>query len=586
MYDLTIKAGTVVDGTGASPFTSDIAITEGTIVDIGKVTGPARQTIDADGALVTPGWIDGHTHYDGQVTWDDRLEGSAANGVTTVVMGNCGVGFAPVPVGGVAALIDLMEGVEDIPGTALYEGMPWGEWESFPEYLAFLDERAWPVDVGAQLAHGALRFYVMGERAIDNSDATAADLSRMAELTEAAVRAGAVGFSTSRIRGHRSMSGYCVPGTFAAEDELLTIAQAMRAGGGAVFQAIPSSAIGEIASFGAEQASVVDELAMFGRISRATGLRFVFSTFQTNDNPTGWKDSLAVVARENELGAQLFPMVAPRAGTVLTTLKGYHLFMQRPTFLRLAHLPFDKLVGELRRPEVKADILSESDVPDDRPGSMQNVLPPVFAEALPLTFPLRDPVDYEPTLDQSLAARAAAQGRDQYEYLYDFLVEDDGTAVDVFLGANYVDGNLDACRAMLLDQHTVSGLSDAGAHVNFICDMANPTFHLTHWARDRVRGEKLPVEHVVAKATSKLATVFGFGDRGSIEIGKRGDINVIDLENLKIERPTLYRDLPAGGTRFLQPAKGYVATVNRGVRTRDHDADTGARPGRVARPVR
>jgi N-acyl-D-amino-acid deacylase len=583
MHDLVVKGGTVVDGTGAAPFTADVAVRDGRIVEIGEVTERARRAIDADGALVTPGWVDAHTHYDGQVTWDDRLEGSASNGVTTVVMGNCGVGFAPVPPGGVAELIDLMEGVEDIPGTALYEGMPWGQWESFPEYLAFLDSRRWAIDVGAQLAHGALRYYVMGDRALDDSDATVDDLQRMAQLAEEAVRAGAVGFSTSRIRAHRAMSGYCVPGTFAAEDELAAIADALIAGGGAVFQAIPSGAIGDNPEFAPEQAPLADELRMFGRLSRARRLRCVFSTFQTSDDPERWRDTLRIVAEENARGARLAPMVAPRAGTVLTTLSGYHLFMQRPTYLRLAHLPFDKLVAELRRPEVKSAILSEADVTDDRPGAMQNILPPIFARALPLTFEMGDPLDYEPTLEQSLAARAAAEGRDEHEYLYDFLLQDDGTSVGVFL-ANYVDGNLDACRSMLLDPNTVSGLSDAGAHVNFICDMSVPTFHLTHWVRDRSRGEKLPVEAVVAKATSKVAAVFGLNDRGVITVGKRGDLNVVDLDALKIQRPAMHRDLPAGGTRFLQPATGYVATVARGEQIRDHDEDTGARPGRVVRP--
>jgi N-acyl-D-aspartate/D-glutamate deacylase len=528
--------------------------------------------------------VDAHTHYDGQVTWDDRLEGSASNGVTTVVMGNCGVGFAPVPPDGVNDLIDLMEGVEDIPGTALYEGMPWGQWETFPEYLAFLDGRRYAVDVGAQLAHGALRFYVMGNRALDDSDATADDLAAMAALVEEAVRAGAIGFSTSRISGHRAMSGYCVPGTFAAEDELRAIADAIVAGGGAIVQAIPSGAIGDNPGMAPEQAPLSSELEMFGRISRATGLRFVFSTFQTNDRPRGWEETLRIVGEQNAAGAQLRPMVAPRAGTVLTTLAGYHLFMQRPTYLRLAHLPFDKRVAELRRPEIKAAILAEADVPDERPGSMQNILPPVFAAALPLTFEMGDPIDYEPPLDQSLAARAAAEGRNQHEYLYDFLLKDDGRAVGVFLGANYIDGNLDACRSMLLDPYTVSGLSDAGAHVNFICDMSVPTFHLTHWVRDRTRGEKLPVETVVAKATSKVAAAFGLRDRGVLAPGKRADVNVVDLDALTIHRPTLHQDLPAGGSRFLQPATGYVATVVHGEQIRDHDEDTGARPGRVVRP--
>jgi N-acyl-D-aspartate/D-glutamate deacylase len=278
-------------------------------------------------------------------------------------------------------------------------------------------------------------------------------------------------------------------------------------------------------------------------------------------------------------------MVAPRAGTVLTTLAGYHLFMQRPTYLRLANLPFEKMVAELRRPEIKAAILSETDAVDDRPGSMQNILPPIFARTLALTFEMGQPLDYEPTLDQSLACRAAAAGRNEHEFLYDFLLKDDGRAVGVFLGANYVDGNLDACRSMLLDPHTVSGLSDAGAHVNFICDMSNPTFHLTHWVRDRTRGEKLPIEAVVAKATSKVATTFGLNDRGVIAVGKRADLNVVDLDNLTIQRPTMHHDLPAGGSRFLQPATGYLATVAHGEQIRDHDEDTGARPGRVVRPT-
>ncbi len=586
MHDLVLKGGTIVDGTGRPPFTGDIAVDRGMISSVGSVESGARREVDADGAVVTPGWVDAHTHYDGQVTWDDRLEGSAANGVTTVVMGNCGVGFAPVPPGGEADLIDLMEGVEDIPGTALFEGMPWGQWESFPDYLAFLDRRRFALDVGAQLAHGALRFYVMGSRALQRQPATADDLERMATITEAAVRAGAVGFSTSRIMAHRSMSGYCVPGTFAPEAELMAIAQAIRAGGGAVLQAIPASAIGDVPGMEGEQAPLLDEVRLLGRISRETGLRSTFSTFQINDAPHLWRDVLRVAATENSREAQLFPMVAPRAGTVLTTLLGYHLFMRRPTYLRLAHLSGPKLVSQMRRPEIKAAILGEKDVPDDQPGSMQNVLPPVFERALPLTFPMRHPLDYEPTLDQSLAAKAAAEARDEVEYLYDFLLADGGTSVGVYLGANYIEGNLDACRMMLLDPNTVTGLSDAGAHVNFICDMAIPTFNLTHWVRDRRRGERLPIELVVAKNTGRVAQVFGLEDRGSLEVGKRADLNVIDLDNLDIALPTLRRDLPAGGSRFLQLATGYLSTIVNGIVTREDDQDTGARPGRVARPLR
>ncbi|MFN0029227.1 MAG: N-acyl-D-amino-acid deacylase family protein [Acidimicrobiales bacterium] len=586
MFDTIIKGGTIVDGTGAPSFSGDIAITDGRIAEIGKVDGAARRVLDADGALVTPGWVDAHTHYDGQVTWDDQLEGSSANGVTTIVMGNCGVGFAPVPPNGVKDLIDLMEGVEDIPGTALYEGMPWGEWESFPEYLDFLDRRQWTVDVAAQLAHGALRFYVMGERAVRSKDCTAEDLQQMTALVQQAVEAGAAGFSTSRIRGHRAMSGFAVPGTFAPEEELAAIARAIRDGGGAVFQAIPASAVGEYMGPKREQATVAEEVRMFGRMSRETGLRFTFSTFQTDQPEDAWRHALAISAEENAAGAQLHPMIAPRGGTVLTTLRGYHLFMQRPTFLRFKGLPLPQLVAELAKPEVKAAILAETDVRDERPGSMENALPSFFHTSLNRTFPMTDPIDYEPVPSLALSAQAAALGRDRYEYLYDFLLGDEGRAVGVVFGANYVDGNLDACREMLLDPNTVSGLSDAGAHVNFICDMSNPTFHLTHWVRDRTRGERLPIEAVVAKATGVPARLYGFTDRGTLQLGQRADINIVDLDRLHIDIPRLRNDLPAGGQRFLQLASGYVATITNGVTVRQGDVDTGARPGRVVRPTR
>ena len=585
-FDAVIKGGTIVDGTGAAPFTADVAFANGRIVEIGQVQGAARRVFDADGAVVTPGWVDAHTHYDGQVTWDDKLEGSSANGVTTVVMGNCGVGFAPAPPDGVSDLIDLMEGVEDIPGTALYEGMPWGEWESFPEYLAFLDRRQWTLDVAAQLAHGALRFYVMGERAVRSKDCTADELAQMARLVEEAVAAGAAGFSTSRIRGHRAMSGYAVPGTFAPEEELAGIARAMRDGGGAVFQAIPASAVGEYMGPKREQATVAEEVRMFGRLSRETGLRFTFSTFQTDQPVDGWRHALSISAEENAAGAQLHPMVAPRGGTVLTTLRGYHLFMQRPTFLRFKGLALPQLVAELAKPAIKAAILAENDVRDERPGSMENALPSLFLSSLDRTFPMTDPIDYEPVQSMALSAQARAIGRDRFEYLYDFLLGDGGNAIAVVFGVNYVDGNLDACREMLLDPNTVSGLSDAGAHVNFICDMSNPTFHLTHWVRDRSRGARLPIEKVVAKATGVPARLYGFADRGTLQVGKRADINIVDLERLHIDIPRLRNDLPAGGQRFLQLASGYLATIVNGVTVRERDIDTGARPGRVVRPTR
>ena len=311
----------------------------------------------------------------------------------------------------------------------------------------------------------------------------------------------------------------------------------------------------------------------------------MFSTFQVNDPVDSWRHALDIAAAENANGARIHPMVGPRAGTVLTTLRGYHLFMQRPTFLRIKGLPLPQLVAELAKPEVKAAILAERDVADPRPGSMENALPTLFARGLSITFPMTDPLDYEPTLDRSLAARADAEGRDRFDYLYDFLLGDGGNAVGVLLGGNYVSGNLDVCREMLLDPHTVSGLSDAGAHVNFICDMSTQTFHLTHWVRDRTRGERLPIETVVAKATATPARLWGFADRGTLEVGKRADINVVDLANLRIDIPRLRADLPAGGTRFVQLATGYLATLVNGVAVRERDQDTGARPGRTVRPT-
>lgn len=583
MYDLIVRGGTIVDGEGAPAFVGDVAVRDGIIVEVGRVDGVARQVIEAEGALVTPGWVDAHTHYDGQCTWDDRIEGSASNGVTTVVMGNCGVGFAPVKPGDTAALIDLMEGVEAIPGTALYEGMPWGEWESFPDYLAYLDRRSWSLDIGTQLGHGALRYYVMGERAIEDSDATAEELLRMSQLVEEAVRAGALGFSTSRIQLHRSRSGYCVPGTYAPETELRALAEALSTGGGAVLQAITASGAGEIPGLPPELASVPEELRMFGRVSREMNIPVNFTLLQVKDKPEGYREALKVTAEENSLGARLTPMCAARAVTILTSLSTYHAFALRPTYKRLAHLPLEQLVAELRRPEVKAAILSEPNVPLEPAGAQENTLTGVLEASMSLTYPLEAPLDFEPTTDQSFAARAARQGRETSEFFYDFLLQDEGHALGAYFGTNYAYGNLEACREMILDPNTVFGLSDAGAHIDLICDLSMPTFQLTHWVRDRHRGERLPIELVVKKGTSALAELYGLTDRGSLAVGKRADINVIDFDNLSNARPSLHRDLPAGGARFLQSAQGYVATFVRGTQVRAFDEDTGARPGRVAR---
>jgi N-acyl-D-amino-acid deacylase len=582
MLDVAIRGGTVVDGTGALSSPADIGVSDGRIVEIGEVTGPARQTIDADGALVTPGWIDVHTHYDGQVTWDDVLEPSASNGVTTLVMGNCGVGFAPVRRSDHDTLIDLMEGVEDIPGSALSVGMPWGRWESFGEYLDVLDEGRYSVDVAAQVAHGAVRFYVMGERGAANEDATADDMAAMATIVRDALDVGAVGFSTSRTIGHKARSGRPVPGTYAPEAELLAVAEAMRGAGHGVFEAIVAGTIGQLQRLGGERAKPLDEVPLLATVSRASGRPVTFTVAQLFEDPGHWRLVLDAAAEANRDGACLRPQVIPRSVTIMTNLDTYHLFMGRPTYRKIADLPLEQRVAEMRRPEVRQAILEESDVTAG-PADFTALVVELFRPALPVTFALTDPVNYEPRFDQSVYAEAMAAGLDPVEHMYDLLLADEGKAFYALLGSNFVNGNLDVCREMLLDPYTVTGLGDAGAHVNLISDCSASTFHLTHWARDRTAGERLPVELLVHKLSGGNADLYGFTDRGTVALGQRADLNVIDLDRLRICPPELHYDLPTGVSRILQPAQGYLATLVHGVVTRRHDADTGERPGRLVR---
>ena len=582
MLDYLIKGAHIVDGTGAPPENGDLGIRDGKIVARGRVDEEARETIAADGALATPGWVDIHTHYDGQVTWDDQMDPSASHGVTTVVMGNCGVGFAPVPPGGERELIELMEGVEDIPGTALYEGMPWGEWETFPEYLDLIASREYALDVGAQLAHGSLRNYVMGQRGRDQEAATAEDLARMAALVEEAMRAGAVGFSTNRTTGHRSIDGNPVPGTFAEEEELVALAQAMDRAGSGVFELIPASTVGNLEVLGGERFSLVEEFELIKRLGRSCNRPVTFTTVQVPDNPTEWQAILAGAAEENAAGANLRPQVASRPIGFVTSLDTYHMFQRRETYLKIADLPLAERVREMQKSEVKAAILKDADVPVDQVGAMANVHN-LMRETAAFVIPIGDPVDYEPELSQVLGARAVAEKRDVADVVYDFLVSDGGRSYAILMGANYISGNHDVIHTMLSDPHTVTGLSDAGAHVNLIFDAVAPTYQLMHWVRDRTRGPRLPVEHIVHKQTNNNAQLYGMHDRGSLEVGKRADLNLIDFDNLGLGALAAHRDLPAGGSRILQSASGYIATFVHGVRTRENDADTGARPGRLVR---
>ncbi len=584
MLDQVIKGGTIVDGSGGAPIRGDVSVKDGRIVQVGgTITDAAANTIDADGAIVTPGWVDVHTHYDGQVSWDEVMDPSAGNGATTIVMGNCGVGFAPVRPGGEKSLIELMEGVEDIPGTALYEGIEWGRWESFPEYMDYIAGRQYSLDIGAQIAHGSVRYYVMGERGSDNEDATAEDLSQMSALVAEAIQAGALGFSTSRTIGHRSLWGSPVPGTFAADEELLAIARAMGAVGKGVFEMIPAGTVGKLEGLGGERTTPEAELKLMDSFSRASGRPVTFTLVQSPDYPPDtWRHLLQMTLDANAAGAQLFPQVPSRPIGLVTGLSGYHAFQRRPTYMRMAGLPIAERVREMAKAEVKAAILSEGDVAVAEPGSMANLYT-LFQMAAPVIYPLADPVDYEPEMSSCLGARAAATGDDILSVLYDFLLEQDGLAMGALMGGLDVHAAQEVLREMLVHPATVTGLSDAGAHVTLICDASMPTTQLSYWARDRRRGERIPLEFLVAKQTARNAALYGLRDRGTLAAGLRADINVIDLDGLSVSPPKAFHDLPAGGTRLIQPVSGYLATMVNGVVTRRHDADTGARPGRLVR---
>jgi N-acyl-D-aspartate/D-glutamate deacylase len=585
MLDTKIINARIVDGTGAPAYDGAIGIRDGAIVAIGEVNEDARETLDAEGAIATPGWVDVHTHYDGQVTWDDQIDPSASHGVTTIVMGNCGVGFAPVRPGGEQELIQLMEGVEDIPGTALYEGMPWGEWESFPDYLDFLDSREYALDVGAQLAHGALRSYVMGQRGRDNENPNAEDLAEMAKLVEEAMRAGAVGFSTSRTIGHQSIGGDPVPGTFAEVDELVALAEAMERAGSGVIELIPAGTIGHLEQMGGEHKTLAEEFEMIRKVGRV-GRPVTFTTVQNPDYPDHWRDFLKGSAEENEKGSNLRPQVSSRPIGFVTGLQTYHMFQRRKTYLELAHLPLAERVAEMRKPEVRAAILADVDVPipDDQKGAAANVTG-LLRRVAGALFPITTPANYEPDPSQLFGVQAQAAGKTIDEFVYDYLLEDEGRSFAIVMGANYLSFDHEVIREMLTDPNTVTGLSDAGAHVNLIFDAVAPTYQLIHWVRDRHRGDRLPIEWIVQKQTKNNAELYGFDDRGTIEVGKRADLNLIDLASLSLGELEVHNDLPAGGSRILQRATGYRATFVNGVKTRENDADTGARPGRLVRPT-
>ena len=573
MAELVIRNGNVVDGTGAPARVADVAIDGGRITAVGADLPPGDREIDATGLLVTPGWVDIHTHYDGQATWDDTLAPSSWHGVTTVVMGNCGVGFAPAAPDRHDWLIGLMEGVEDIPGTALTEGIDW-QWESFPEFLDTLETKRWTMDVGTQIAHGAVRAYVMGDRGARNEAASAEDIKAMKDIVRDAIEAGALGFSTSRTIAHTAIDGEPVPGTFAAEDELFGIGSALAELGTGVFELAPMGAAGE------DIVGPKKEVDWMRRLSASIGRPVTFALIQVDAAPDLWRELMDESLRAVDEGADIWPQIAGRATGLLSGhTTTYSLFDPIPAYQELKQsLSGDELIDALATPEVRERILAW-----EPPN-------PAVAEqmdrAYGRTFLLGDPPDYEPSEDRSLAGMAAAEGKHPLEVAYDAMLANDGQGLLYVPILNYAEGSLDPVREMILHPRAASGLADGGAHCGVICDASLPTFMLTHWTRDRTRGETLPLELIVKKQTQDTARLYGMSDRGTIEPGMLADLNVIDYERLQLASPEVVTDLPAGGSRLVQQAVGYVATIKSGEVTYRDGVDTGARPGQLVRGAR
>lgn len=571
MSDLVITGGIVVDGTGGPQRLADVAVSDGVITDVaepGSLAGSLAETIDATGLLVTPGFVDIHTHFDGQVTWDPLLTPTCWHGVTSVVMGNCGVGFAPVSPDRHDWLIGLMEGVEDIPGAALSEGIRW-EWETFSEYLDAVDRAPKMLDVAAQIPHGAVRAYVMGERGARNEPATPEDIAAMAVIVREAIGAGALGFSTSRTIAHMAIDGEPVPGTFAAEDELFGLGNALKDAGGGVFELAPAGALGE------DLAAPEREMDWMRRLAAICGRPVSFALTQNDHDPESWRRMLDLSAEAAADGSNVRPQVAGRPVTLLLGLKTFHPFAYCPSWGPVGILPLEERVARMADPDIRRRLLDEASNPDP---TMRQFFDP------DKSFPLGDPPDYEPNPSASIAQIAERAGADVWSVFYDALMADNGHAFVMRPLLNYTDGNLDAVREMLMHPTTVWGLGDGGAHCGTTCDASTPTYMLTHWARDRENG--IPLETVIKKMTSQTAGLFGLGDRGVIAPGMRADINVIDHAGLTLHAPVMVHDLPGDARRFIQRSTGYVATILAGQVTLRNGEETGARPGALVRGAR
>ena len=581
-FDLLIHGGLVVDGTGATPRKADVGLEAGRIAAIGDLAkSDARERIDATGCIVTPGFVDLHTHYDGQISWDDDLMPSSVHGTTTVVLGNCGVGFAPCRTEHREALIALMEGVEDIPGSALAEGLRW-EWESFGEYMDALDRRPRAIDYALQVPHDALRVFAMGERGIAGEPATELDVAHMKQLLREALLAGAAGFSTGRSDNHRSRTGSATPAAEANERELVGLAGAFEGLGHGILQAVSDFDIG------AGPAEFEREFDLLERMAGAApGHTLSVSLNQRDQAPTQWRRIIERAERAAAGGMPIRLLTAPRGiGVILGLEATFHPFVGFPTYKKIAQLPLAARVAELRIPEVRARLLSET---SERLAGDGSSVPPIADWLLAQLdriafrmFPLGETPNYEPALKDSLGALAAAQGKPVLETILDALLDQDGRAFIYFPVYNYADFSLEAAREMMTHPLALPGLSDGGAHVGTICDASFPSFLLSYWVRDRASG-RLPLERVVAMLTSDTARYLGLTDRGELAPGLRADINVIAHDELRLHPPRLVQDLPAGGKRLLQAASGYRATLVKGEVIVQNGQLTGRRPGRLVR---
>ena len=563
MHDLVIRNGSVVDGSGAPARTADVAIDGERVTAVGRVEEKGRREIDAAGRLVTPGFVDIHTHYDGQVTWDPEVTPSSWHGVTTIVMGNCGVGFAPASPTKREWLIQLMEGVEDIPGTALDEGMTWN-WETFPEYLDEIERMARVLDVSALVPHGAVRAYVMGERGGANAEATTDEIELMAKLVQEAVEAGAAGFSTTRTILHRAKDGELAEGTLASADELIAIGRGMGRAGAGVF---------EMAS---DMFDADAEFAWMAAVARESGRPVTFNCLQDDIRPEHWRRLIELADAAAAEGARIVPQVAGRPACILlgwdTTANP---FVFHKAWQEIAGLPREERRARLRTPEVREAMLAEN--------PQLEGIAAFLTSSYHKLFPLGDPPEYEPAPSESLQAVAAREGTTPQALAYDHMLSQDGQGLLYLPLLGYAHGDFGALHEMLVHPSTVLGLGDGGAHCGILCDASLPSYMLSHWVRDRSRGERLGLEQAVHLQTRRTAALYGFDDRGLLAPGYLADVNVIDFDALAIEAPEIVYDLPAGGRRVIQRSRGYAATVKRGVVVRQDDESTGERPGRLLR---